>query len=147
MKQLTPKNPDFKKVVETKLKGQELMKTLDIELSKIEPGYTEAKMEFKTMHQQQDGWVHGGVTATVADIVSGFAAYTLVAKGERVVTADIRTSYFRPGIGDSIFAKGWVEKPGNQFHFCEAEVYIIRDGEQVLIAKASSTMAVIKPNA
>lgn len=142
---LTPQNPDFKAVVAKKLEGQQLMKRLDISLTTIEAGYTEAEIAFQEMHEQQDGFLHGGVTGAIADIVSGFAAYTLVAKGERVVTADIRTSYFRPGVGDKVFAKGWVEKPGKNFYFCEAEVYMITGEKQVKIARSSSTMAVIKP--
>ncbi len=142
----TAKNPDFKALVEKKLEGQQLMKRLNISLTKIEAGYTEAEIPFELMHQQQDGYVHGGLTGTIADIVSGFAAYTLVAKGERVVTADIRTSYFRPGVGKTIFAKGWVVKPGHNFYFCEAEVWMIaEDGKRTEIARSSSTMAVIKP--
>lgn len=140
-----PQNPDFKAMIAKKLEGQELMKRLEISLTKIEAGYTEAEITFQKMHQQQDGFVHGGLTGTIADIVSGFAAYSLVAVGERVVTADIRSSYFRPGVGDTIFARGWVEKPGKNFYFCEAEVYMITGEKQVKIAKSSSTMAVIKP--
>lgn len=139
-----PKNSEYVQVVRKKLLGQELMKHLNIALSEIKPGYTEVDMPFETIHQQQDGYVHGGLTGAVADIVSGFAAYTLVAESERVVTADIRTSYLRPGVGQRIWAKGWVVKPGKNFFFCEAEVYIIRDDSKVLIAKSSSTMAVIR---
>lgn len=140
-----PANPDFVAVVHKKLEGQELMKRLGITLTKIEAGYTEALLPFQKMHEQQDGYVHGGLTGALADIVSGFAAYTLVAEGERVVTADIRTSYLRPGVGEQIHAKGWVVKPGQNFYFCEAEVFMHREGKEVLIAKSSSTMAVIKP--
>lgn len=148
MKTWTPKNPDFKAFVEKKLEGQELMKRLNISLTKIEAGYIEAQIPFELMHQQQDGFVHGGVTGAVADIVSGFAAYSLVSKNERVVTADIRTSYFRPGVGKTIFAKGWVVKPGQNFFFCEAEVFMLmEDGSTKEIARSSSTMAVIKPKA
>ena len=143
----TPKNSNFKALVEKKLEGQELMKRLNISLTKIEAGYTEAEVPFELMHQQQDGYVHGGLTGAVADIVSGFAAYTLVAEGERVVTADIRTSYFRPGVGKRILAKGRVIKPGKNFYFCEAEVLmVLEDGSAKEIARSSSTMAVIKPN-
>lgn len=145
MTKFEPRNPNFKTVIEQKLEGQQLMKRLNIRLSTIEAGYTEATAPFEQMHKQQDGWVHGGLTATMADIVSGFAAYSLVPEGYRVVTADIRTSYFRPGEGDTIWAKGWVAKPGSNFFFCEAEVYMLRGDDKVLIAKSSSTMAVIKP--
>lgn len=139
------KNPDYKERVKEKLKGQELMKHLQIELIEITPGYTESKTPFLKIHEQQDGYVHGGLTGALCDIVSGFAAYTLVAEDERVVTADIRTSYLRPGVGEELWAKGWVLKPGNNFYFCEAQVFILRDGKPTQIATSSSTMAVIKP--
>lgn len=121
------------------------MKRLDLSLTHIEPGYAEASNLLKKMHLQQDGYLHGGLTGALADIVSGFAAYTLVEPGERVVTADIRTSYFRPGVGTAVHALGWVVKPGKNFFFCEAEIFIERHEKTILIAKSSSTMAVVRP--
>lgn len=138
------KNPSFREYVAEKVKRQELMKRLDISLSKVDPGLVEIDIPFQKMYEQQDGYLHGGLTGALADITSGFAAYTLVAEGERVVTADIRTSYFRPGLGERIFASGKVVKPGKNFHFCESEVYMIREGKKVLIAKSSSTMAIVR---
>lgn len=142
---LESRNPSFRSYIEQKLRGQMLMKHLGLGLTKIEPGLVEAYASIESFMHQQDGFLHGGLTATMSDIVSGFAAYSLVPDGDRVVTADIRISYLKPGIGQSVWARGVVIKPGASFHFCEAEVWTITDKEEpVLIAKSSSTMSVIK---
>jgi acyl-coenzyme A thioesterase PaaI-like protein len=43
-----------------------------------------------------------------------------------------------------LLAKAEVIKAGNNFHFCEARVFAENNGEQKLIATASSTMAVVR---
>lgn len=98
-------------------------------------------------HRQHKGFVHGGVTATIADIVCGFAATSLVPPNHHVVTVELKVSYLNPGTGDTLLARGWVLKQGSRLNFCEAEIFSIKDTQQpVLIAKASATMATINPD-
>ena len=137
-------NPEFKKLIEDKLSRQHFMHHNGFELTKILPGYAEASAPLKQHLLQQDGLVHGGVTATIADLVTGFAAFSLVKKDDRVVTSDLKVSYFSPGRGDTVFARGWVIKAGSRLHYCESEIYVIKDGEYNLIAKGYSIMAVIE---
>lgn len=140
------KNPLFKETIIHHLQRQEFMKLCRCVLTTIEPGYVVAEIELDTIHQQQIGLVHGGVTATIADVAAGFAGFTLVAADEHTVTAEIKVSYFAPGLGKKLKAVGKVVKPGRTMHFCEAEVYIVtNEGEEKLIAKATTTMAIIKP--
>jgi len=142
----TPKNPDFKQTILHHLQKQEFMKAIGCKLTVIEPGYVEAEIELSLMHQQQIGLVHGGVTATIADIAAGFAGFTLVAEHEHTVTAEIKISFLRKGIGSSLRSVGRVLKAGHTLQFCEAEVYCKRfDGTEELIAHATTTLAVIVP--
>ena len=140
---LQAKNENFKEKVLEKLKGQEFMKLMGFNLTEIIAGQTSGEMEIGKQIEQQDGFVHGGAVATIADIVAGFAAYTLVDVEERVVTAEIKVSYFRPAKGDRIYAIGKVIKPGSKFHFCEAEVCVQTGEKYSLVAKATTTMAVV----
>jgi uncharacterized protein (TIGR00369 family) len=140
---LQAKNENFKEKVLEKLKGQEFMKLMGFNLTEIIAGQTSGEMEIGKQIEQQDGFVHGGAVATIADIVAGFAAYTLVDVEERVVTAEIKVSYFRPAKGDRIYAIGKVIKPGSKFHFCEAEVWVQTGEKHSLVAKATTTMAVV----
>jgi len=138
-------NPDFKSRIEKFLERQHFMKLVGFDLNVIEAGRTEGWLDLTQDHQQQTGLVHGGVTATLADIVAGFAAVTVVAEDQHVVTGEIKISYFTPGKGQKLHAKGWVVKQGRKMSFCEAEVWSVDGEERTLIAKASTTMVTIFP--
>lgn len=120
------------------------MKYLGLEIKTIEPGYLEGELEFKEIHQQQNGWLHGGVSSSILDIIQGFAAYSLVEEKQQVFTVEAKVSYYNPGIATKFFVRGGVVKPGKRFHFCEAEVYYLKeDASEVIVAKGSATMAVV----
>ncbi|MFC5270373.1 PaaI family thioesterase [Adhaeribacter terreus] len=139
-------NPDFKNTINEKLERQFFMQLLGFKVTDISEGKIEGELELKAAHKQHKGFVHGGVIATVADIVAGFAAVSLVPKDHHVVTVELKTSYLNPGLGEKLFARGWVLKQGRKLNFCEAEVYCISGNEEpVLIAKASATMATLTP--
>jgi len=141
--QYQSKNPDFKKLIADKLSRQHFMNHIGFAVTYLEAGYVEGSAPINQNLRQQDDMVHGGVIATVADLVTGLSAFTLVGPDDRVVTSDLKISYFSPGMGDTIFARGWVIKPGKRLHYCEAEIYSFDGEKQTLIAKAFAIMAVI----
>lgn len=138
-------NPEFKSRIEKFLERQHFMKLVGFDLNVIEAGRTEGWLDLTLDHQQQTGLVHGGVTATLADIVAGFAALTVVAEDQHVVTGEIKISYFTPGRGQKLHAIGWVVKQGRKMSFCEAEVWSVAGDKRTLIAKASTSMVTIFP--
>ena len=141
-----PKTDRFREIIREHLQRQHFMKHLDCTLTVIEPGYVEAVIELKEYHQQQIGLVHGGVTATIADVAAGFAGFTLVDEHQHTVTAEIKISYFAKAVGRRLRSVGTVVKAGRTMHFCEAEVYCEDwEGAEVLVAKATTTMAIITP--
>jgi uncharacterized protein (TIGR00369 family) len=138
-----PRNINFKERIERHLAKQNFMHHIDFSVNRIEAGYTEGEMKLKSIHHQQDGFAHGGLVATLADIVAGFAAYTLVEKDQHVVTGEIKISYFTKGDGEFLRAKGMVLKAGKRLNFCEAEVFSVQGNKEKLIAKASTSMITI----
>ncbi len=126
--------------IRRKLERQYFMHLIGADLTRIEPGRIEVVLALGQQHQQQRGFTHGGLTATMADLAAGFAAVTLVPDGVGVVTVELKVSYLNPGIGERLRAVGWVLKAGRRLHFCEAEVWC----DDVLIAKATATMAVVE---
>jgi uncharacterized protein (TIGR00369 family) len=127
--------------IRRKLTRQHFMHLIGADLTRIEPGRVEVELTLGQQHQQQKGFVHGGLTATMADLAAGFAAVTLVPDTTGVVTVELKTSYLHPGVGQKLRAVGWVLKAGRRLHFCEAEVWC----DDLLIAKATATMAVVEP--
>lgn len=142
----TVQNPNYILRIESYLKRQKFMKHLGFHLDVIEAGETRGFLEVKEIHKQQKGLLHGGVVTTVADIVAGFAAYTLVPENYNVVTGEIKVSFLNPGLTDKIYAHGWVLKSGRKLNFCEAEVWEIHKGEKRMLAKASTSMITLNPS-
>ncbi len=136
-------NPRYRDYVQLKVSRNRFMKELGFELTEITEGQVKGALTITEMHEQQNGFVHGGVISSLCDMACGFAAYSMVPDGVQVFTVELKVSYLRPGIGEKILARGWVLKPGKRFHFCESELYVVKDGVETLIAKASSTMGVV----
>lgn len=139
------KNPHYKTTLMTKMLANNFMQHLGFNVTSIEPGYIEGELILEKIHTQQTGFVHGGITSTLADIVMGFAAYSLVEEGEGAVTSDLKISYLRPGIGDKIIAKGKVIKPGKMLYYCEADIICLHPTKgEILIARGYSTMCAVR---
>ncbi|MDO7876202.1 PaaI family thioesterase [Hymenobacter sp. ASUV-10] len=128
--------------IRRKLERQHFMHLIGADLTSIAPGRITVGLPLGQQHQQQRGFAHGGLVATLADLAAGFAAVTLVPDNYGVVTAELKVSYLHPGVGQQLRAIGWVLKAGRRLHFCEAEVWC----DELLIAKASATMAVVEPS-
>lgn len=137
-------NPHFKARLEKVQERQFFMKLIGFKITKIEAGYVEGELNIEERHNQQHDFVHGGLMATCLDIVMGFSAFTLLPADKAVVTADINISYYNPGLGVKLIAKGWVDKPGSRLYFCEGEISIVKeDGSILLTNKSKAIMCVI----
>lgn len=141
--EIKSRNPNYKQYVIDKRSNNKFATHIGFNITKIEEGKIEAETTFENFMQQQDGFVHGGITSAFADMACGFASYSVVEPGQRVMTVEIKISYFNKGEGDKIIARGSVLKAGKRFHFCEAEIFSVYNDVYTLMAKASSTMAVI----
>ena len=130
--------------VRQKIKNNRFGRYLGFVFTRIAPGLVEGYLPLSEMHLQQNGYVHGGVMSAICDMVAGFAAFTVVEPHEQVLTAEIKISYFRAGKGERMYARGWVEKKGRQFVFCESETFAIIGEQKKVFAKASTTMAINK---
>lgn len=141
-------NPNFKEYVENRIKANKFMPFLGFKITKIEAGEVWGELAFEEHHSQQNGYLHGGITSAILDMVEGFAAYSLVRDGDLVFTVEAKISYLNRGMGKKFFAKGWIIKPGKRFHFCEGEIwYENESGKKIIVAKGSATMAVLDKEA
>ena len=137
-------NPHFKRDIEEKVSRQYFMRLLDLKLTSIDVGLVRAELHIEEKHLQQHHFVHGGVMSTAADVVMGFAAYSVIPEGKGVVTSDLNISYLNPGVGDRVLAEGRVVKAGGTLVFCEADVWVEKNGERTQTNRATSTMCVVE---
>jgi uncharacterized protein (TIGR00369 family) len=116
---------------------------LGIELIAFGDGWCETRVQVTPTLEQQHGFVHAGVLMTLADHTCGGAAATMAPEGQDVITVENKVSFLRPATGAVLFCRGEVLRAGKRLIFTEGEVMIERDGKRVVVAKASSTLAVI----
>lgn len=138
--EFTSKNPNFQDTIKEVLKGQYFMKHVGISFVSSKNGRTKLKLNVEQKHHQQTFFLHGGVTATLADIAMGFSALSLVPENKGMVTADLHVQFYRPGKGSIIEVEAWVNKPGNLLHFCECLIFSYDGDERIEVAKGFSTM-------
>jgi uncharacterized protein (TIGR00369 family) len=119
------------------------VQSLGIELIAFGDGWCETKVAVTPTLEQQHGYVHAGVLMTLADHTCGGAAATMVPEGQDVITVENKVSFLRPTIGAVVYCRGEVLRAGKRLIFTEGAVTVERDGERVIVAKASSTLAVI----
>lgn len=118
---------------------------LGLELESFGTGECVTSLNLEQRHLQQNGFVHAGVQATLADHTAGAAAGTLAAEGRHVMTVEFKISFLRAAKGEQLVCRAKVIKPGRKFSFVESEVFCLSLGEERLVAKASATMAILAP--
>lgn len=141
---LTPQDPDYAARIRRGFAGQFFMHTLGSELVAVEPGYVEIHAPYDARLTQQDGYFHGGVVATLADAAGGFAAWSLLAADQVVLTVEFKLNLLRPAHGELLVTQSRVVKPGGRLSVCQSDVYIHRAGERRHCATALVTMMTIE---
>jgi uncharacterized protein (TIGR00369 family) len=116
---------------------------LGVRLQGIGLGECETVLELERRHLQQDGFVHAGVQAALADHTAGAAAATLVGPSEYVLTVEFKINLLRPARGDRLRCRATVLKPGARIDVVESEVWAEVDGETRLVSKALVTLVVL----
>lgn len=116
---------------------------LGIRLESVGEGECETALELKDRHLQQDGFVHAGVHATIADHTAGVAAATLLRKHQMVLTVEFKINLLRSAKGEQLICRAKVLKPGRRFSVVESEVWCVDAGEERLVSKMTATIAYV----
>ncbi|WP_035350895.1 PaaI family thioesterase [Edaphobacter aggregans] len=121
----------------------QFVRLLGIELIAFGDGWCETRVPVTPTLEQQHGFAHAGVLMTLADHTCGGAAATMAPEGQDVITVENKVSFLRPASGAVLLCRAEVLKAGKRLIFTEAEVMIEGDNKRLIVAKASSTLAVI----
>ncbi len=117
---------------------------LGIQLVSLGPGECETRLEIGPSHLQQNGFVHAGVQATMADHTAGGAAATLIGPEEIVLTAEFKINLLRAARGTALLCRSKVLKPGSRLTVVESEVFCESEEDRKLVSKMIATIAVVK---
>jgi len=131
------------RLVEEIFRDAKFIHALGIELVGCGFGWCESKMAKSEGLQQQHGFVHAGALMTLADHTCGGAAASTMPEGKDVITVETKVSFLRPATDKQMICRATVLRSGRTLVFVEAEIVVERDGSTAVVAKASSTLAVI----
>ncbi len=113
------------------------------EVERVAYGIFESRLKIRSVHRQQDGFVHAGVIATMADHTAGYAAFTTVSENYRILTIEFKINYFKPAVGKLMICRSKVINNGRKIKVSESEVFSVFQGQEKLISKAMVTLIAV----
>jgi uncharacterized protein (TIGR00369 family) len=142
MSGLVPRNPAYEAAVRESFARQSLMETLGATIARLEPGAVDLRLPYSPALCQQNGYMHAGAIASVADSANGYAAYSLAPADTDVLAVEFKINLLEPGRGSHFMACGRVIRLGRTLTVCQADVLAHDGARQVLIATMLSTIIV-----
>ncbi len=133
-------DPAFEARVRENFISQEFMSTLGATLTRVEPGRVVIEVVPVRSLTQQNGFLHAGVVASIADSACGYAAYTLMPVGSDVLSIEFKLNLLRPASGDRVIADARVVRAGRTVTVCQADIFAITGDESRQVAMLTGTM-------
>lgn len=135
-----PQDPEFAARVRASFDRQPAMATIGAAITRIEPGLVEITLPYRRDLTQQHGFLHAGITSTIADSAGGYAGYTLFPANSSVLTVEYKMNLLAPADGERFIARGRVVRAGKTLTICHLEVIAVKGGRETLCATGQQTL-------
>ena len=119
---------------------QGIINTLNGKIAHVSPGEMHIEAPFDERFTQQDGFLHAGIVTTLIDSACGYAAYTLMPEGSRVLSVEFKVNFLSPAQGERFRAEGRVVKSGKTLTVCEGKLFALQVEGEKLVAMMQATM-------
>jgi len=139
-KKKLPVDPQWERRVRESFGRQGLMRQFGAEMGVLRAGECEIRVAYREELTQQHGFFHGGVTASIADSASGYAAYTLMPADSSVLAVEYKINFVAPAEGEMLIARARVVRSGKTLTISAADVFAVKGGEEILCATSLSTI-------
>jgi uncharacterized protein (TIGR00369 family) len=146
MANFTPRDASWDRKVRESFERQAFMAHLGARIAELAPGRVVLELDARPELTQQDGYLHAGVSASIADSAGGYAAYSLFPAGTGVLSVEFKINLLAPARGSRLRAVGEVVKCGRTLTVCKLEVLsfttidvLCAVGQQTLIGLPESS--------
>ena len=119
------------------------MATLGARLVSVAPGVVALELPFDPRLTQQNGFLHAGVVAALADNACGYAALSLMPADADVLSVEFKVNLMKPAAGPLFRAEGRVVRAGRTLTVCTAEVRALDAGREDVVALMQATMMTV----
>jgi uncharacterized protein (TIGR00369 family) len=135
-----PRNPDWERVIRESFARQAYMRLIGARLAEVLPGRVSVELPFRDDLCQQRGFLHGGVTAAIADSAAGYAAFSLMPAKSSPLTVELKINLLAPATGERFFASANVLRPGRTLSIVDTDVFAEAKGLRKPVAKMLATL-------
>jgi uncharacterized protein (TIGR00369 family) len=135
-----PRDPDWERRCRDSFARQQYMTLIGGEIVAVAPGRCTVAVRMKPELTQQRGFLHGGVTAALADTAAGFAAYSLMPAGSSPLTVEFKINLIAPAAGERFVASANVVRSGRTLTIVETDVSAELGGETKSVARMLATL-------
>lgn len=123
---------------------QDMMATLGAELLAVGRGRVAIGAPILPAMRQQHGFAHAAVTFALGDSAAGYAALSVMAPPDEVVTSEMKINLLAPASGQRLEAKGRVIKAGKRLVVVAATVVAIDGPARRDVAVMQGTMMPVR---
>lgn len=136
-------DPNHKSILRVLFNQAPFIADLGLAFKDAGPGWCETELPIQPKHLQQDGYVHAGVQAAMADHTAGAAAGTLVTESDMVLTIEFKINLLRPAKGERLRCRGQVIKSGKNITVVESKVHCLNEKEETFVSNTTVTLAIV----
>jgi len=134
-----PRDPDFETRVRVSFARQKFMDLIGAKVVSVAPGVVELALPVRCELEQQHGFVHAGAAWSIADSSAGYAAQSLMAADDGVLTVEFKINLLAPAEGEMLIARGRVERAGKRITVARSDVFAVSGGEERAVATGLGT--------
>ncbi|SFI87357.1 PaaI family thioesterase [Albimonas pacifica] len=143
MADFAPRNPEWDRQIREVFASNAMMRHLEITLDEMAPGTVSVRAPISANVTQHHGYAHAGLAFAMGDNAQGMAAYSLIEPGQGIVTIEMKINLLAPAVGESLVARGFVERAGRRVIVTRGEVAALSGGREKVVALMLGSMAVV----
>lgn len=110
----------------------------------VAPGEVHVGVNYAPHLTQQNGFLHAGVVASIADNACGYAAMSAAPAGHNPLAVEFKVNLLAPARGERFEARARVLRRGRTLSVIRADVFAIDGGKEEMIATMLET-AILRP--
>ncbi len=109
----------------------------------VSEGRFETSLSVRSQHRQQDGFVHAGVIATMADHTAGYAGYTVIPETSRILSIEFKVNLLRPAVGSILQCRAFIVSQGKRIIVAESNLFSQPEAVEKHVARATVTLMAV----
>lgn len=129
------------------LARQSFITWMGVRVLSAQKGAVDLELPWRADLTQQNGFFHGGVIGTLADITGGYAGTSLIGDDQNILTVEYKVNLLAPAVGERLIGRGRVARGGRTLVVTNIEIFAVSARAEKLCATALQTLMILPAQA